>query len=368
MKRKATVSRVQDGKVVKPTQNNNSQINLKNVKNNPEPVFNSYILTLYRRGKYELCVNFIERNLSDVTKKLRHYRILLAACHTMLTNYKVAHEILDSVIETSTNKDNNAFAYYNKGVAFYFERKFRWCNLMFDMAIEADPSSMMDRARDMKTKVDLESRKAVIVLEKMSDEDIMNLSNSSETKVEVEEMKENAEEKTEKTSTKNLENKLTNSMLTAKNLPPPIPEALPKSFVPKSSEDYYKKGKELFMSGSLQMALTSFRKSHELDPDYIEVEKMIDKVQNLINLTTESKTKFDEKDYEKVVEITIKAFDLLSTFGIDSYFINRKFYYQRGIALYHLGRHEESVKDYDELEKINKIINSGSTADYNSDL
>lgn len=365
MKKKKAVNRVQDGKVTKPIQNN--QININKLEKNLEPVFNSYILTLYRRKKYSLCINFIEKNLTEVTKKLRHYRILLAACHTMMANYKVAHEILDSVIETRTNDANNAFAYYNKGVAYYFEKKFRFCNLMFDMAIEADPSPLMDRARDMKTKVDLENRKAVIVLEKMTNEDITNLSNSSETKLTdkeiVEETKENSEQNT---SSKNLENKLTNSMLLAAKNFPRIPEALPKSFVPKTSVDYYKKGRELFMSGSLQMASTSFLKSKELDPDYIEVEKMIDKVQNLINLSTESKTKFDQKDYENVVGITTKALALLDTFGFDSYFTNRKFYYQRGIALYHLGRHDESVKDYEELEKINKIINS--EADDNSGL
>jgi tetratricopeptide (TPR) repeat protein len=363
MKSKIISSRVQDGKVSKLKQYHGK--NSKIVDKNSEPVFNSYILTLYRRRKYSLCVSFIERNLNEDTRKNRHYQILLAACQIMLQNYKIAHQILDAVIASCPQESNNSFAFYNKGVAFYFEKKFRWSNIMFDMAIEADPSSQMDRARDMKIKVDLESRKAVIVLNKINDEDILNLNNSFERKVdneiteitidETETMKENNIE--QKTPTKNPENKFLKCLLTEKNLPQ-IPEALPKSFVPKSSKDYFKKGNELYMSGSLQMALTSYRKSHELDPDYVEAEKMIEKVQKLINLASDSKTNLDGMDYTKVVEIATQAL----TLEIESNFINRKFYYQRGIALYHLGRNEESIKDYEKFEEINEII-EGSVDD-----
>lgn len=336
--------KVHSGRVCKPS--NNEKFNSDQIVKFSEPIFNSYILSLYRNKKYSLCISFIERNLSEEQKKEPHNRILLAASHIMLSNYKEAHIILDSVIAANSN---NAFAYYNKGVAFYFEKKFRWSNVMLDMAIEADPSSQMDRARDMKVRVDLESRRAVIVLEKLSMDDI-----KKNMKVDLEDMKE--EKRTEKTPTKEFNESKLYSMLTDKTIPK-IPEALPKSFVPISSDDYYKKGKELYMSGSLQKALSSFLKSHELDPDYVEVEKMIEKIQKLINFATTSKTKLDEKEFEEVVKVTSAALAL----GIESNFTSRTFYYQRGIALHYLGRKEESIRDYENIEKINKILGDVSS-------
>lgn len=402
------------------------------------PVFNPNVLKYYRSKDYEKCIKLIEKilmNNSDEDKD--HYRILLAASYTMSgQSFEKAHEIFDEVLSLDSK---NASAIYGKGVAYYFERKMDDSVKMFDEAIKICPGNEMDRARDMKMRVDLERRSAVIMVEKMppkvtqqneSENDIelpesieemivdlqgtaeclneaempnygeninqlnqnkMNRESTPEPQVlhvrNVNEADENVSFNTrtsakgkmnDEPKEKQKENLKTTSLIHLKaiaspqkiaesiemeqdnfNNPDPVADSSPAPVLkptpkPTTAEEFYNKGMELYMSGSLKKSLRMFERAIKLNPELPHADEMGIKAQEFIELMDIADLNMTQKNFKAVVEIINEALVIDVTNNI----VNRPFYYQRGLALLHLGDNEASIKDYAEFDRLNKILNT----------
>jgi tetratricopeptide (TPR) repeat protein len=336
------------------------------------PIFNTNVLNSYKNRRYGKCIELIQKildNNSDDDKD--HYKILLAASLVMLkVEINKAHSILDEVLQTT---QANADALYVRGVAFYFEGRFDESVAAFDKALEVNSGPEMNRARDMKIRIDLERRKAVISIEKMVDHQTKIEKDLKETQTEDEEPIVDAggiEEIADiigadiKESIENLSvsnegtikplNSGAISSTTAPNTPiPDIPESLPKSFKPQTAEEFYQKGMELYMCGSLKKSLKMFDKSVQIDASFTKSEDMGAKAQEFLELIDTATINMELKNYPAVVEIINEALEVDKT----NLYINRPFYFQRGLALFHMGKNEESMKDYAQYDKINKALN-----------
>lgn len=356
------------------------------------PVFSELVLKAYRGKRYEKCIELIERilmNNNDEDKE--HYKILLAASHTMLgVNFEAAHTTLDEVLRADPA---NSFALYGKGIAFYFQRQMNQSLDMLNRAIEANPGPEMERARQMKMQIDIERRRAVIMLHKMKDDE-KDLEENSDTAEEapandicgvttakhaqVLQVVNNNSDDVVKSSEDNLmspavkendkalkiaksEDITTTSIATKEfkeatkensDPPPAIPELLPKSFIPTTGEEFLAKGVELYISGSLKKSLRMFEKAIKLDPSLSKAEELGTKAQELIELMDVAAMNMEQKNYSAVVEILNEALEVDET----NDFVNRPFYFQRGLANFHLGKNAESLKDYAEFDRINKIL------------
>lgn len=384
------------------------------------PVFDSKVLRAYRKQRYGKCIRLVERILINNTDENKdHYKVLQAASLTMLgDNTDQAHLILDEVLDSNPR---NSFAMYGKGVAFYFERKIDESIEMFDKAIAANPGEEMERAEDMKMRIDLERRKAVIMVKKMDQQmedqqvpDDIELPEDLEQMIEdfnvtidekftdldllEPEIDETSDDELEATQTQHnqeiscsthadttseviyeaskvqngeteenpetadetaaAESKSISGLpsphieATPEKVIPDIPETLPKSFSPSTAEEYFAKGMELYMSGSLKKALKSFGKAVMLKPSFTDADEMGTKAQELLELMDVAAMNMAQKNYEVVVEILNEALEVDET----NDYVNRPFYFQRGLALFHLGRNEESLKDYASFDRINKIM------------
>lgn len=394
------------------------------VKESTLPVFDSKVLRAYRSQKYEKCIRLIDRILINNTDDNKdHYKILQAASYTMLgENIEIAHSILDEVLEAD---HSNSFALYGKGVAFYFEGKMDESVAMFNRAIEKNPSEEMERAKGMKMRIDLERRKAIIMVQKMdTDQQVLNIElpegfekmiedfnatideefteldwiesgealgealddkmveiepatvqemkidttdNEVQTKVssssdaiddsKVETVEDTFRiDKSEVVSTKSFSRTpsphIEADEAKVDKVIPEIPESLPKSFVPSTAEEFYAKGMELYMSGSLKKALKCFGKAVKLNPSFVDADDMGTKAQELLELMDVAAMNMTQKNYEAVVGILNEALEVDES----NDYVNRPFYFQRGLAYFHLGKNEESLKDYANFDRLNKIL------------
>lgn len=381
------------------------------------PIFDTNVLKAYKSKNYEKCINLIERILVINTDENKdHYKILQAAAYTMHQKYDTSQVILDEVLSADPK---NIHAIYGKGVAFYFSKDYKMAVRMFEMAIDASEGKSFERARDMIMRLDLERRSAVIMVKKMTkSENTDNFTLDSQVTVEaIEELDSNEievdvpendvemelrktdekrilhvhnqnideisvtaekdekdfDEKTMKhkenekvdyfsskstlsvASTKSFEDPLTikaNLKRPAEPIPD-IPESLPKSFKPSTGKEFFAKGMELYMAGSLKKSLKMFEKAIKVDPKLTKADEMGTKAQELLELMDVAAMNMIKKNYSAVVEILNEALEVDET---NSY-VNRPFYFQRGLALYHLGRNQESIKDYAEFDRINKQLN-----------
>lgn len=340
------------------------------------PVFNDEAVTAFRANEYEKCIELIQKILATGEEGQDYYKTLLASSFIMLNETYKAHLILDEVLLTSPM---NADAMYSKGCAFYFEQKLDESVEMFDKALEVNPGPLLDRARDMKSRIDLERRKAVILMDKIEenleetqeqmeiDDEIIQIDENKCVEVKVidnlkdiadiigvnfEINKENQENLNRKTPEKaaKISSKVEMKPPTASI--PEIPESLPKSFTPKTADDFYLKGMELYVCGSLRKSLKMFEKSMEIDPSFVKSDDMGTKAQEFLELIDTATINMELKNYRAVVEIINEALQVDKT----NLYVNRPFYFQRGLALFHLGRNEESLKDYAEFDRINKIL------------
>ena len=345
-----------------------------------EPIIDSNVLRSYKSKRYGKCIELIQKILNNNTDENKdHYKILLAASLIMLRNkIDKAHSILDDVL---TWNPTNYDALYAKGVAFYFEQKMDDSVGMFDKALESNPGPEMDKAREMKMRIDFERRKVVILVEKLEEkqencqEVAEKENNDSESKVELK-TPETIEDETEinleafetngvlqanKTSEIKPVNSETISSSTSPKMQvntsmlsvPEIEESLPKSFKPKTAEEYYLKGMELYLSGSLKKSLKMFEKSIQIDPNLTKSDDMGTKAQEFLELIDTASMNMKMENYAAVVEIVNEALEVDTA----NEYINRPFYFQRGLALFHLNRNEESLKDYAEFDRLNKLLN-----------
>ena len=343
------------------------------------PIINSNVLRSYKSKRYGKCIELIQKILNINTDENKdHYKILLAASLIMLRNeIDKAHSILDEVLKWNpTNYD----ALYAKGVAFYFEQKMDESVEMFDKALESNPGPEMEKARDMKMRIDFERRKVVIVMEKFGEnkenhqvaaEKEENKSESMDelkileavedkTEINIEGFKTNGVHEANKTPELKPVNSETISSSTSPkiqaNTPklpvPEIEESLPKSFKPKTADEYYLKGMELYMSGSLKKSLKMFEKSIQIDSNLTKSDDMGTKAQEFLELIDTASMNMKMENYAAVVEIVNEALEV----DPENAYVNRPFYFQRGLALFHLGRNEESLKDYAEFDKLNKLL------------
>lgn len=133
------------------------------------PFFDKKILKTYRQRNYAKCIKLIDRMLMNNTDEDKtHYKILQAASYTMIgEDFSSAHQILDEVL---VSDPENSYAAYNKGVTLYFEKKLNESVQMFNKAIEMNPQEM-ERAKDMKMRIDLQHRKAVIMVQKICNDE-----------------------------------------------------------------------------------------------------------------------------------------------------------------------------------------------------
>lgn len=354
--------------------------------NNP-PHFEDHILNAYRSKSYELCIELIDYILEDSSgAENNHYKILQAAAYTMLgQEIHFSHQLLDQVISSDPS---NSCAFFGKGFAFYQQKRFDESLEMLNKALDLNPDLETHRVNDVKMRIDLERRKAVIMINKV-DEDyclkfsqpkndfeipegfgqfvedfkgiediVMDEIESGKLKLDemiFEELDEiNADEwKTETIAEAYQPDEQESKEKLQKTLPD-IPESLPKSFQPSTAEDFFAKGYELYLSSSLKKAQKMFAKSLKLEPTLRKAELMGEKSQELQELLDVNARKLEEKNFEEVVGTASKA---LAVDEKNDY-VNRLFHYQRGLAYYYLGDNEASLKDYTKYEHFNFILSN----------
>ena len=95
-----------------------------------------------------------------------------------------------------------------------------------------------------------------------------------------------------------------------------------------------------------------FGNAYGLDPTQTKAEEMATKAEELGELLDTAKANLDSRNYEAVVQIANEALEI----DTENNYVNRQFYYHRGLALYHLGNNKDSLKDYAELERIDGIL------------
>lgn len=372
----------------------------------PLPFFEPNILELYRQKEYEKCIHLIEEVLAtEDNEDKNHYKILQAGAYTMLKeDFGKAHLLLDEVL---AENPSNSHAMFNKGVAFYFEKKKTESVYFLNKALELNPNGM-EKANEMKQRIDLESRKAVILVQKINLEteesknfldningsidrqlDDLNLFSDGELDMAdisvgqfefngddtdmIEPMEEKKDISIKSLSPKpqldckamsagNFEQNKTSDEASSKS---PIMTkndniqsiTLRSSLMsPKAmtAAELLGKGHEFFSSGSLKKALKMFSKAKRIEPNMSQAEEMEEKIQELLDLKEVAATNMEQKNYWAVVEILNEA---LEVDGVND-FIKGPFYYQRGLALFHLGKNEESLSDYAEYVRIDKKLAS----------
>lgn len=285
------------------------------------PCFEENVLRLYRAKNYQRCIKTIERILKVTPKEnSAHYKILLAASYTMTgKKFKKSHSILNKVLQVNPS---DAFALYGKAVAFYFEREFDRSVEYLDKAIEVDPSPQMNRARDLKIKIDLERNKAMVVMEKL------NVQMYKE-----ENLKETNDNEEEPRVLAQLDSTLSQTSETT--LSP--------------SKEAFSKGLEYYMNGNLEKSLKYFGKAIKLEPEFEEAEEMGAKAQELVELLDIADINLSQKNYEVVVEIINQALEVVEDTNER---ICKILYFKRGLAYFHLEENELSLKDYAEFERL----------------
>lgn len=352
------------------------------------PVFDARVLKAYREKNYEKCVKLIDRILVINTDDNKdHYKILQAAAHTMIgEDFKAAHSLLDEVLLSDTS---NAFAVYGKGVALYFEKKFDESVAMFDRAIEMKPQEM-ERAKDMKIRIDLERRKAVIRIRKMTNDTDVEMPENFEKFVEdIDEAKHGKKFKDDKLPTDSIDNTAHQSKISDKFVevkpengsklihsrksrptvrieserdPLKIDDDTPsrlqantiavrRTIVKITPENLLERAKKLYLNGSLQTALKLIVKVLDVNSDLTEAEELESNIQEFIDLKGLADKNMESKNYEIVVQICSEALKIDPGNDI----VNKSFFYQRGLAQVNLGNTNESMKDYAEYDRLSKL-------------
>lgn len=109
---------------------------------------------------------------------------------------------------------------------------------------------------------------------------------------------------------------------------------------------------QLYERGALKEALKLFVRALKLNHDFSEADDMRAQTQELLELKDMADLNMTEKNYEAVVEISTEAIEIDKA----NYHVTQPFYYQRGSALFQLGKTSESMMDYSEFDRITKII------------
>ncbi|KAG5666805.1 hypothetical protein PVAND_014815 [Polypedilum vanderplanki] len=131
-----------------------------------------------------------------------------------------------------------------------------------------------------------------------------------------------------------------------------ISNVLNSSLSNSEAQQHFTKGLDFYMTGDLNKAIEEFTKVLELETDFEEADEMITKSQEILDLNDVAEMNMSEKNYAAVVEILNQALEIDES----NDFVNRNFYFQRGLAFYHLNENENSMKDYEEYERLSKKL------------
>lgn len=333
------------------------------------PTIEDSILCAYRLKSYNRCLKQVETILKMSGQDLNHYKIIQAACYTMIGgHFPKVHLILDKVIK---EEPWNSFAIYGKGVALFFEARFDEAIITFDRAIGVNPTNEMDRAREMRGhavqyKTDIQTSSTTTAVQA----DIAPI--DPQLKTEISESLPFVINNDECIHIDKVE--ITNSPPAITDESPAILNKVPQfpiegdpvsSSEPdeaskmsdsikqtKDPEELFSRGMCQYQAGNLKKALKLFERALKADSVMEKAEEMGSKVQELIELMDVASLNLTQKNYTMVVEIMNEALKI----DPQNDFINRPFYFQRGLANFHLGKTEESVKDYAEFDKLNKKL------------
>lgn len=105
----------------------------------------------YQQKNFSICLNLIEA-APETARNSSHYKVLKAVCLVNLNKkFDEAHHILDQVL---ADENDNAFAHYCKGLAFFYKLDMAKAIPCFDKAIECDKNCSMGMAKMMKAKAE----------------------------------------------------------------------------------------------------------------------------------------------------------------------------------------------------------------------
>lgn len=316
----------------------------KNPRKKVGPVFDEHILAMYKSTYYSACIESIDHYIEDNCKtgeNLNHYKVLQAAAFVHLGDqFAEAHNVLDEVISADPNYSS---AYFNKGVAFFCEKKYAESLEMLEKALLLSPEIETERVAYFKMRIECNKRKVEVLLNKM------------ESKYEdyngnvVKRLKLDPDEDFH--TDRKLEIPFASSLEDVK--PPPfIPETLPKGFVPVTAQDFFAKGSELYSVGMLKAAHEKFEKAFQLDSSFTEASIMAAKADELTDLVFLAGSNLNLKNYKVVTEFVKSGLEV----DPNNDFVNRMLYYYRGQAFFEIGEKEKCNQDFAEFQRLDKIL------------
>lgn len=320
----------------------------KNHRKKVGPVFDEHILAMYKSTYYSACIESIDQLIEDNSKtgeNMNHYKVLQAAAFIQLGDqFKEAHSVLDQVISADPNYSS---AYFNKGVAYFGEKKYIQSLEMLEKALLLNPELETDRVAYLKMRIGCNKRKVVVLVDR-----IENKQEDYNGNVVKRPKLEDYEDTYTCRDFNGLDIPYTSSLEDVKPPPPFIPEALPKGFVPVTAEDFFAKGSELYSVGMLKAASEKFEKAFELDPSFTEASIMAAKAEELTDLVYLAGSNLQRKNYKIASEIAENGLKV----DPDNDFVNRMLYYYRGTAFYEIGEKEKCDHDFAEFQRLDKIL------------
>ena len=114
------------------------------------------ITASYQSKDYKKCLDFIDEffklpdNNNESANRRKHYRMIQAACWTMLDMKR--EETFKTLNEILKQEPSNSFAHYGVGLAQYRDGDLSSCLKAFGIAIKLNPTAAMKRAMELKAK------------------------------------------------------------------------------------------------------------------------------------------------------------------------------------------------------------------------
>lgn len=109
------------------------------------------VLENYQQKNFLKCLTLIEDCPVAKAKESPHYKVLKAACYINLhIHVDLTHQILDELLVVD---DNNEFAYYCKGLAYFNEKNFEEAIKCLDKAFDLNPKTM-PKAKELRDKAE----------------------------------------------------------------------------------------------------------------------------------------------------------------------------------------------------------------------
>lgn len=337
------------------------------------PVFDEHILMMFKSTYYSACIESIDQHIENNRKtgeNMSHYKVLQAAAFIQLGDqFKAAHDVLDKVISEDPSYSS---AYFNKGVAYFCEKKYEQSLEMLEKALSLDPEVETDRVSYFKMRIECNRRDVKVEIERMAgkqenyngniikrlklendeETDDMTMIAAEQSAVSYSEFVRDFEGGV-KNCNKTLNVDPFGNILEDVKASTILPEAVPHDFLPLTARDFYAKGLELYNVGMLKVAQEKFEKAFEMDPSFTDAITMADKADELADQVFLAGSNLNMKNYKVVTDIVKKGLEV----DPNNHFVNRMLYYYRGMAFYELGEKAKCDQDYAEYQKLDKILN-----------